>query len=190
MTRHVAVVVGSLRKDSLSRKVAQHLIETAPKGLKLQIVEIGSLPLYNEDLDHAPPAEWTAFRHALKRADGVLFVTPEYNRSVPGALKNAIDVGSRPYGSSAWAGKPGAVVSISQGALGGFGANHHLRQSLVFLDVPTLAQPELYLGSIQKAFDTEGHIADENVRGLLSGFLTRYDAWVAAHAAPALARAS
>jgi chromate reductase len=191
MSRHVAVIVGSLRKDAYSRKVAQHLVETAPKGLKLQIVEIGSLPLYNEDLDHGtPPKAWSDFRQAIKSADGVLFVTPEYNRSVPGALKNAIDVGSRPYGSSAWERKPGAVVSISQGAIGGFGANHHLRQSLVFLDVPALQQPELYLGSIQKAFD-EGQLKDDGVRSLLANLLKLFEDWVASHAkAPALARAS
>ncbi len=191
MSRHVAVVVGSLRKDSYSRKVAQHLVDTAPKGLKLQIVEIGALPLYNEDLDHGtPPKEWVEFRQAIAKADGVLFVTPEYNRSVPGALKNAIDVGSRPYGSSAWEGKPGAVASISQGAIGGFGANHHLRQSLVFLDVPVLQQPEIYLGSVQKAF-VDGQLKDDGVRSLLANFLKRFESWVATHAKmPALARAS
>jgi chromate reductase len=192
MSRHIAVVVGSLRKDSYSRKVAKHLIETAPKGLKLDIVEIGELPLYNEDLDtETPPKAWVDFRQAVAKADGVLFVTPEYNRSVPGALKNAIDVGSRPYGSSVWEGKPGAVVSISQGAIGGFGANQHLRQSFVFLDVPALQQPEIYLNSIQKAFDENGQLQSDGVKGLLSNFLKRFESWVGAHARkPAFARAS
>jgi len=192
MSRQIAVIVGSLRKDALSRKVAQHLIDTAPKGLKLNIVEIGELPLYNEDLEtKTPPKAWTAFRDAIKHADGVLFVTPEYNRSLPAALKNAIDVGSRPYGASAWNGKPGAVVSISQGAIGGFGANHHLRQMLVFLDVLPLQQPELYLGSIQKALDENGRVVDEGVRSLLGGFLKRFEHWVVTHtAAHELARAS
>jgi chromate reductase len=192
MSRHVAVLVGSLRKDAYSRKVAQHLIDTAPAGLKLQFVEIGELPLYNEDLEtKTPPKAWTDFRHAIARADGVLFVTPEYNRSLPAALKNALDVGSRPYGASAWEGKAGAVVSISQGGIGGFGANHHLRQSLVFLDVPTLQQPELYLGSIQKAFDENGVLQDQGVKTLLANFLRRFEGWVASHAAkPQLARAS
>lgn len=192
MSRQIAVIVGSLRKDALSRKIAQHLIDTAPKGLKLNIVEIGELPLYNEDLDtKTPPKAWVDFRNAVKQADGVLFVTPEYNRSVPGALKNAIDVGSRPYGASAWNGKPGAVVSLSQGAIGGFGANHHLRQMLVFLDVLPLQQPEIYLGSIQKALDENGHVANDGVRSLLAGFLKRFEHWVATHsAAHELARAS
>jgi chromate reductase, NAD(P)H dehydrogenase (quinone) len=192
MSRHVAVLVGSLRKDAYSRKVAQHLIETAPAGLKLHLVEIGELPLYNEDLEtKTPPKAWSDFRHAVGRADGVLFVTPEYNRSVPAALKNALDVGSRPYGASIWQGKPGAVISLSQGAIGGFGANHHLRQSLVFLDVPALQQPEIYLNSIQKAFDENGRLQDEGVKTLLSTFLQRFDGWVATHAKkPQLARAS
>ena len=132
--RDVAVLVGSLRKDSINRKVAAALRELAPASLKLEIIEIGHLPLYNRDQDAKPPAEWAAFRQRIKGADAILFVTPEYNRSVPAPLKNAIDVGSRPYGQSAWNGKPGAVVSASPGAIGGFGANHHLRQSLVFLN--------------------------------------------------------
>eukprot|EP01034_Spumella_vulgaris_P002401 gene2401-3123_t len=133
----IAVLVGSLRKQSINRKVAQALAQLAPANLKLSIVEIGELPLYNEDLDgSAPPAAYSTFRQQVAAADAVLFVTPEYNRSVPAALKNAIDVGSRPYGQSVWSGKPGAVISVSPGAIGGFGANHHLRQSLVFLDVP------------------------------------------------------
>lgn len=191
MSKHVAIIVGSLRRDSLSRKVAQHLIETAPKGLSLKIVEIGDLAHYNEDLDSTPPQAWSDFRQTLKASDALLFITPEFNRSVPGALKNAIDVGSRPYGASAWAGKPAAIVTISQGALGGFGANHHLRQSLVFLDVPTLQQPEAYLSAIQNAFDAHGKLTNENVRGYLANFMAHFKRWVLTHgAAPALALAS
>ncbi len=135
----IAVLVGSLRKESINRKVALALAELAPANLKLNIVEIGDLPLYNEDLDGAsPPAAYSTLRKQVSSSDAVLFVTPEYNRSVPAALKNAIDVGSRPYGQSAWSGKPGAVISVSPGAIGGFGANHHLRQSLVFLNVPCM----------------------------------------------------
>src|SRR5271169_4310853 len=126
----VAVLVGSLRKDSINRKLARALVTLAPESLKPQIVEIGELSLYNQDNDSSPPAQWTAFRERILAADAVLFVTPEYNRSVPAALKNALDVGSRPYGKSAWSGKPGAIVSASPGNIGGFGANHHLRQSL------------------------------------------------------------
>jgi chromate reductase, NAD(P)H dehydrogenase (quinone) len=128
----VVVIVGSLRRGSINRKVANALVELAPEGLKLSIVEIGQLPIYDQDGDENPPAEWTAFRERIRAADAVLFITPEHNRSVPAALKNALDVGSRPYGKNAWNGKPGAVVSASPGGIGGFGANHHLRQSLVF----------------------------------------------------------
>src|SRR5256885_14949633 len=159
--RDVAVIIGSLRKDSINRKVANALAEVAPDGLKLSIVEIGHLPIYNQDGDENPPAEWTAFRERIRRADAVLFVTPEHNRSVPAALKNALDIGSRPYGKSAWNGKPGAVVSASPGAIGAFGANHHLRQSLVFLNVPAMPQPEAYIGGADKLFGADGKIANE-----------------------------
>src|SRR3954452_10321958 len=143
----VSVLVGSLRRDSLNQKLAKALTELASPRLMLNTVEIGQLPLYNQDDDgEMPPEAWTTFRQRVRRADAVLFVTPEYNRSVPGALKNALDVGSRPYGQSVWTGKPGAVVSVSPGALGAFGANHHLRQSLVFLNVPAMQQPEAYIG--------------------------------------------
>ena len=151
-TRNVAVLVGSLRKDSINRKVAKALVEVAPEGLKLSFVDIGQLPIYNQDGDEKPPAEWTAFRERISAVDAVLFVTPEYNRSVPAVLKNAIDVGSRPCGKNAWSGKPGAIVSASPGGIGGFGANHHLRQSLVFLNVPAMAQPEAYIGGADKLF--------------------------------------
>lgn len=180
-TRDVAVIVGSLRKDSINRKVASALAELAPQGLRLGIVEIGHLPIYNQDLEDRPPAEWTAFRERIRAADAVLFVTPEHNRSVPAALKNAIDVGSRPYGKSAWSDKPGAVVSASPGAIGGFGANHHLRQSLVFLNVPAMAQPEAYLGGADKLFDAEGKLTNDGTRKFLQGFMQAYAAWVAAN---------
>ena len=142
-TKRVAVIVGSLRKGSFNRKLAQALIALAPESLRFEIVEIGQLPLYNQDLDDGgdPPGAWTEFRRQMRAHDAVLFVTPEYNRSVPAPLKNALDVGSRPYGQSVWDRKPGAVISSSQGAIGGFGANHHLRQSLVFLNVPCLQMP-------------------------------------------------
>ena len=174
----VAVLVGSLRKDSINRKVALALAELAPPSLKLHIVEIGELALYNEDIDITPPpAAYTAFRDQLRSADAVLFVTPEYNRSVPGALKNAIDVGSRPYGQSVFSGKPGAVISVSPGAIGGFGANHHLRQSLVFLDVPCMQQPEAYLGGAGAVFDEQGKLS-EKTRPFLQNFIDAYAKWV------------
>ncbi|MDD0973916.1 NADPH-dependent FMN reductase [Pseudomonas fontis] len=174
----VAVVVGSLRKDSINRKVAKALAELAPASLKLSIVEIGDLALYNEDIDVDPPAAYTSFREKVRISDAVLFVTPEYNRSVPGVLKNAIDVGSRPYGKSAWSGKPGAVISVSPGAVGGFGANHHLRQSLVFLDVPCMQQPEAYVGGAGTLFDEHGKLS-EKTRPFLQGFIDSYAQWVA-----------
>ena len=180
-TYTVAVIVGSLRKDSINRKVANALAELSPAGLKLGIVEIGRLPLYNPDHDDNPPAESTAFRDRIRVADAVLFVTPEHNRSVPAALKNAVDIGSRPYGQSAWSGKPGAVVSASPGGIGGFGANHHLRQSLVFLNVPAMAQPEAYIGGADKLFDADGKLANDGTRKFLQGFMQAFEAWVAAN---------
>lgn len=180
--RDVAVLVGSLRKDSFSLKLAKALAALAPPQLKLEIVEIRQLSLYNQDDDANPPAEWVAFRDRVRRADAVLFVTPEYNRSVPAALKNAIDVGSRPYGQSAWDGKPGGVISASPGNIGGFGANHHLRQSLVFLNVPVLQQPEAYISGVDKLFDDHGNIANESTRGFLNKYLTTFAAWVETNA--------
>jgi chromate reductase, NAD(P)H dehydrogenase (quinone) len=179
-TRTVAVVVGSLRKESFSRKAARAVIAMAPPSLRLQIVEIGDLPLYNEDLDNATPkpAPWVAFRDTVRPMDAVLWVTPEYNRSIPGLLKNAIDVGSRPYGQSVWSGKPTAVISVSPGALSAFGANHHIRQSFVFLDMPALQQPELYLGNAAALFDGDGRVVDEAKRQLLEKFINAFAAWI------------
>src|SRR5450755_1598529 len=174
----VCVLVGSLRKASFNGILANALISLAPSSIKLDIVGVGQLPLYNEDLETAaPPAPWTAFRQRVKAADAVLFVTPEYNRSVPAALKNALDVGSRPYGKSVWSGKPGAVVSASPGAIGGFGANHHLRQSLVFLNVPAMPQPEAYIGGADKLFDAAGKLVNEGTRTFLQNFMEAYAAW-------------
>ncbi|MBP1748143.1 MAG: yieF [Deltaproteobacteria bacterium] len=180
MPKKIAVFVGSLRKESYNRKMAKTLMELAPESLKLEIIEIGELPLYNQDLDDEgrPPLEWTAFREEVKSFDGVLFVTPEYNRSVPGVLKNAIDVGSRPYGQSVWAGKPGAVMTVSPGAIGGFGANHHLRQSLVFLDVPPMQQPEAYIGGAAQLFDPNGNITNDATRGFLKNFMGTFAVWI------------
>jgi chromate reductase len=177
--RNVAVFVGSLRKDSLNRKTANALAALAPPALNMQIVEIGGLALYSEDLDKSPPpGPWETLRQRVKAADAVLFVTPEYNRSVPGVLKNALDVASRPYGQSAWNGKPGAVVSVSPGVIGGFGANHHLRQSLVFLNVPVMQQPEAYIGGAAKLFDEAGKITNEGTREFLTRFMAAFAAWI------------
>jgi chromate reductase len=178
-TRDVAVLVGSLRKESFTRKVAQALIELAGPGLKLEIVEIGNLPHYNQDLETAtPPAEWVRFRDRLRSADAVLFATPEYNRSVPGVLKNAIDVGSRPYGKSVFDKKPAAIISVSPGAIGGFGANQHLRQSLVFLNMPPLQMPEAYVGGADKLFDENGKLVNSSTREFLDRYMQAFAAWV------------
>jgi chromate reductase len=177
-SRNVAVVVGSLRRESLTRKVVNALAELARPNLELEIVEIRDLPHYDQDVEEAPPDTWKRFRDRIRAADAVLFATPEYNRSVPGALKNAIDVGSRPYGKSAWSGKPGAIISVSPGALGAFGANHHLRQSLVFLDVPTMQQPEAYVGQAATLFDDQGRLTNDKTREFLSGFATAFASWI------------
>jgi chromate reductase len=175
--KNISVLVGSLREGSFNRKFANEAIQLAPKGLTLEIVEINDLPFFNEDLDQGnPPAEWVRLRDRIKNSDGVLFFTPEYNRSVPAVLKNAIDVASRPYGQNAWAGKPGAVVSVSMSSLGAFGANHHLRQSMVFLDVPMMQQPEAYIGSAQDLFDDAGNLVEET-QEFLQSFLAAYAAW-------------
>ena len=180
-TRKIAVIVGSLRKESFNRKVAKTLMLLAPPTLDMEIVEIGQLPMYNQDDDDNPPATYVEFRDKIKQYDGVLFCTPEYNRSVPAVLKNAIDVGSRPYGHSAWTGKPCAIVSVSPGALAGFGANHHLRQSLVFLNMPAMQQPEAYLGNIGGQYEGD-QLTNDSTRGFLQKFVDAFGTWVERHA--------
>jgi chromate reductase len=179
MAKKIAVIVGSLRKESYNRKIAKQLILLAPSSLALEIVEIGQLPIYNEDGDTGKvPAEWTAFREQMKKFDGVLFVTPEYNRSVPGVLKNAIDVGSRPYGSSIWNEKPAAVLSASLSAMGGFGANQHLRQSLVFLNMPCMQMPEAYIGNVANLLDNAGNLTNPATKEFLTKFMEAFAHWV------------
>jgi len=161
-TRTVAVLVGSLRKDSASRKIAKAVAALAPHSFAFKFVEIGDLPAYDQDLDtDTPPEAWTRLRSEVADADAVLFVTPEYNRSYPGFLKNAIDVGSRPWGKAVWTEKPALVISSSAGALGGFGANHHLRQALSFFGMPILGKPEAYIGNSLGLFDDAGELKDE-----------------------------
>jgi chromate reductase len=174
----VAVLIGSLRRDSLNRKMARALEGLAPSSLRLVEVSIGGLPLYNQDLDHEPLPPWVEFRDRIRQADAVLFVTPEYNRSIPGGLKNAIDVGSRPSGHSVFRGKPAAVISVSPGAIGGFGANQHIRQALVFLDMPTLQQPEAYIGGAGSLFDTDGNLVKEDTKVFLRKFLEAFAGWI------------
>ena len=176
-SRNVAVIIGSLRKGSFNRKLALALQGIAPEGLKLEIVEIGQLPHYNQDDDANPPAATIAFKQKIASVDAVLFLTPEYNRSVPGVLKNAIDVGSRPYGHSAWSGKPAAIITLSPGAIGGFGANHHLRQSLVFLNVPLLSQ-EAYVGGAFALFDEHGELINEGASEFLRAYGAAFAAWI------------
>ena len=178
MAIRVAVIVGSLRKGSFNRKLAQAMVGSAPASLALEIVEIRDLPLYNQDDDADPPAPSKAFKQKIADAKAVLFVTPEYNRSVPGVLKNAIDIASRPYGQSAWNGKPAGVISLSPGAIGGFGANPHLRQSLVFLNMPTLQQPEAYIGGAADLFDDSGAIKKPETKQFVDKFLAAFADWV------------
>jgi chromate reductase len=175
--KSVAIILGSVRQGSNSQAIANALSELAPSSLKLEVLHLGSLPLYNPDLDGSDPAEWVEFREKVKAADGVLFITPEHNRSIPAALKNALDIGSRPYGASAWDGKPGAIISHSVGMTGGFGANHHLRQCLTFLNVKTVQQPEVYLGSIGGSV-ADGNISNEGTREFLQKFLGVFEAWI------------
>jgi len=176
-SRTVSVVVGSLRKDSVTRKVARAIEALAPSHLKFEEISIGDLSLYDQDIDEEPPAAYTAFLDKIRAADAVLFATPEYNRSVPGGLKNAIDVGSRPYGQSAWNGKPAAIVSVSPGAIGGFGANHHLRQSLVFLNMPIL-QHEAYVGNAFSLFGETGELTNETTAEFLRALGQTFADWI------------
>ncbi|RYE18094.1 MAG: NADPH-dependent oxidoreductase [Sphingobacteriales bacterium] len=179
---NIAVFVGSLRKESYNLKTAKAMMELAPEALSLQLADISNLPMFNEDLEATPPQEWLALRETIAAADGLLFLTPEYNRSIPAVLKNAIDVGSRPYGKNSWNGKPAAVVSVSIGGISGFGANHHLRQSLVFVNAPTMAQPEAYVGNCSKLFDDAGKLTNEETKKFLGDFLAAFEKWVADNA--------
>ena len=175
----IVAVVGSLRRDSYTRRIASALRVLAPSTMSIEIMSVGSLPLYNEDDDHdEPPQEWRSFRAQLRAADAVLFATPEYNRSIPGGMKNAIDVGSRPYGSSVWSGKPAAVLGVSPGSLGAFGANHHLRQCLTFLDMPVLQQPEAYLGRVADVVDDCGRITQPETQEYLRTFMGAFEQWI------------
>ena len=175
----IVAVVGSLRRDSLTKRLVRALIDVAPPVLFIETVPLDGLLLYNPDLDVDPaPQSWADFRARILRADAVLFATPEHNRSVPAALKNAIDVGSRPYGKSVWSGKPAAIVSASPGAIGGFGANHHLRQSLVFLNMPTMPQPEAYIGGVDHLVNDDGKFTQESTRAFMASFMSAFEKWI------------
>lgn len=174
----VAVIVGSLRKDSINRKLAKAVEKLAPKHFVFEHVDIGGLPLYNQDFDGDYPAEGKAFKAQIEAADALLFVTPEYNRSYPGVLKNALDIGSRPWGTNSFAGKPAAVLGTSPGATGTALAQQHLRNVLAYLDVPTLAQPEVFVRFSDDLIDDEGGIGNEGTQKFLQGFVDAYVAWV------------
>lgn len=178
MSKTIGIINGSLRKNSFSGSIADYVKKNAPEGYAFKIIDIGKLPLYNQDYDGEDLNEYTVFRNEVKNLDAVLFITPEHNRSIPAALKNALDIGSRPYGENVWSGKPGAVISQSPGGIGGFGANHHLRQVLSFLNVLTLAQPEAYIGSFHTLIDENGEINNEGTKEFLNGFLAAFAAWI------------
>jgi chromate reductase len=173
------VIVGSLRKAAFTRMLSRTLPDLAPPSLQLVDIGIGELPLYNQDLETAtPPAAWVSFRNEVIASDAILFVTPEYNRSMPGALKNALDVGSRPWGHSAWGGKPAAVISLTPGALGAMAANHHLRQVLLAVNLAAMPYPEAYIPGAATLFDDRGRLASDETRQFLQAFLNAFDVWI------------
>jgi chromate reductase len=179
MAYKIAIIVGSLREGSINRKVARSICALRDDNLDCSMIEIGDLPLYNQDLDANPPEQWTRFRRQVGAADGVLFCSPEYNRGIPGVLKNAIDVGSRPYGQSVFDKKPAAIVTASPGSIGGFGANHQIRQAGVFLNMPMMQQPEAYLGHVtDDSFDATGKLKDGPLKGLIETLAHAFHDWV------------
>ena len=179
MAYNIAIIVGSLRAGSLNRKMARAICDIRDDNLDCSMIEIGDLPLYNQDLDTNPPEQWRRFREQVGQADGVLFVSPEYNRGIPGVLKNAIDIGSRPYGQSVFDKKPAAIVTVSPGAIGGFGANHEIRQACVFLNMPMMQQPEAYLGHVtDDSFDENGRIKEGPLKGLVETLAHAFHDWV------------
>ena len=179
MAYKIAIIVGSLREGSLNRKMARAICAIRDDNLDCSMIEIGDLPLYNQDLDSNPPEQWVRFRDQVRPVDGVLFVSAEYNRGVPGVLKNAIDVGSRPYGHSVFDKKPAAIVTVSPSALGGFGANHQIRQTCVFLNMPMMQQPEAYLGNVSDdSFEENGQLKDGPLKGLVTTVAHAFHDWV------------
>ncbi len=183
MVRDVVVIVGSLRKESFTRKLAKAVVAMAPASLKFRFVEIGNLPFFNQDNENNDTEVVARFKADIKKADAVLFATPEYHRSEPGVLKNALEIASRPWGKSVWGGKPAAVISVSPGAIAGFGANHHLRQSLVAIDMPTMAQPEAYIGNVSQLLDAEGKLVNPDTVKFFETFLKKFELWIEANSA-------
>jgi chromate reductase len=177
----VATIIGSLRKESFSLKIAHALAKLAPATLQLQIVTLHEISFFNQDLEAAPPADWLKFRETLHNSSGVLFITPEYNRSIPGVLKNAIDVGSRPYGKSSFNGKPTGIIANSPGALGGISAAKHLQNILPGISGPILQQPEIYLSGVGDAFDNKGELTKEPLAAVLKQYIETFAAFVEKH---------
>ena len=178
---NIVVIVGSLRKESFTLKVANALAKLAPTTLQLDVTTLQGISFFNQDLEAAPPADWLAFREKLQKSSGILFVTPEYNRSISGVLKNAIDVGSRPYGKSSFNGKPTGIISNSPGALGGVSAAKHLQNILPGISGPIMQQPEIYLNGIGEAFDDKGHLTKEAVQKVLQQYIDAFAAFVVKH---------
>jgi chromate reductase len=176
----IGLFAGSLRKDAFSKKTARYLASKMPAGFEARLIGLEDLTFYNPDLDGGArtPRAWTDFRKAVSALDGFIFVTPEYNRSLTPALKNALDIASRPAGQNLWSGKPGAVISVSTGRLGAFGANHHLRQSMMFLNIYVMQQPEAYLSEAEASFDSDGGVTDAGTAKFLDGFITAFAGWV------------
>ena len=181
MAYNIVVIAGSLRKDSFSLKIANALTKLAPGSLNLDVITPAGISFFNQDLEGAPPADWLAFREKLQKSDGVIFVTPEYNRAIPGVLKNAIDVASRPYGKSSLNGKPVGIVSNSPGPLGGVSAAKNLQNVLPGISGPIMQQPETYLNAVGDAFDAEGNLAKDSLKGVLQAYVEAFAAHVAKH---------
>lgn len=181
MAYNIVTIVGSLRKDSFSLKIANALAKLAPASLELEVVTLGGISFFNQDLEGAPPADWLAFREKLQKSDGVIFVTPEYNRAIPGVLKNAIDVASRPYGKSSFNGKPVGIVSNSPGPLGGVSAAKTLQNILPGIAGPIMQQPEIYLNAVGDAFDAEGNLTKDSLKSVLQAYIDAFAAHVAKH---------
>ncbi|MGG7058922.1 NADPH-dependent FMN reductase [Clostridium nigeriense] len=174
----IGVIVGSLRKESFNRSIANYVASVIPTEYEVKFIDIKDVDMFNQDLEDNPPASWTRLREDVKSVDAYLFFTPEYNRSVPAVLKNVLDVASRPYGQNVWAKKPAGIVSVSMGGISAFGANHHLRQSLTFLDVYTLQQPEAYIGNVIELLDEKGVLVNENTKNFLKSYVDAFVAWV------------
>ncbi|ETR75271.1 ACP phosphodiesterase [Afipia sp. P52-10] len=175
---NVAVIVGSLRKEAFSLRVANALSKLAPPSLSLNVVTLHGLSFFSQDLEANPPADWVAFREKIQKSDAVLFVTPEYNRSIPGVLKNAIDIGSRPYGKSSFNGRPVGIIGTSPGAHGGVSAVKHLQQILPGISGPILQQPEMYLGGVGDAYDDKGELIKDSLKQFLVSYLGEFAKWV------------